>query len=234
MKQLLAKFLRDLGYFEGVIFDIEGTLVDSNEAQTFSWMDVLMELGHELSYDRVRPLIGMGGERLLSALTGVTQDSELGQKVLARRWEIFSKDYLPGVEAFPKSKELIAELKSRGLCLGVATSAAPKEREALLKKCGLDELLAPSKVSSGDADASKSSADIVCAALSTMGTAAERTLMIGDTPFDLEAAEKSGVMAIAFRCGGYWKDSEFFRATLVFDGPWEFLEGLRWPRALSL
>ena len=85
----------------GVIFDVDGTLVASNEAHARSWIDTLGEIGYPVSYDVVWPMIGMGGDKLLPTLAGIEIDSPDGKKLSSRRWEIFQRDYLPSLRPTP-------------------------------------------------------------------------------------------------------------------------------------
>ena len=89
---------------QGVIFDIDGTLVDSNDPHAQSWADTFAEAGYEVPFDVVRPLIGMGADKLLPETTGVRHDSDKGKKLLARRSEIFREKYLPRLEPLPGSR----------------------------------------------------------------------------------------------------------------------------------
>src|SRR5687768_15248258 len=105
----------------GVILDVDGTLVDSNDAHARAWVDALAEFGHAVAYDEVRPLIGMGGDKLLPRLTGIEKDSEEGKKISKRRGEVFRKRYMPSLKPFPKTPELLARMRSDGLRLVVAS-----------------------------------------------------------------------------------------------------------------
>src|SRR5262249_34477078 len=108
----------------GVILDVDGTLVDSNDAHAHAWVRALAEHGHPVPFERVRPLIGMGGDRLLPELTGLSEDSPQGQAIGRRRADIFRRDYLAPVRAFPKVRDFVATLKRDGLAVAVASSAS--------------------------------------------------------------------------------------------------------------
>jgi beta-phosphoglucomutase-like phosphatase (HAD superfamily) len=100
---------------QGVIFDIDGTLVDSNDAHAQSWVDTFAEAGYEVPFDVVRPLIGMGADKLLPNTIGVAHDSEEGKKILARRSEIFQREYLPRLKPLPGSRAFVLRVRADGL-----------------------------------------------------------------------------------------------------------------------
>ena len=198
-----------------VLLDIDGTLVDSNDAHAQSWVDALAQFGHPVAFERVRCLIGMGGDKLLVKVAGIDKQSELGQRIDERKSELFARDHLPRIAGFPRARELLERLRDAGLELVVATSAKPEEVDALLDCCDARELL-PERASSEDAEQSKPAPDIVHAALERAGVPAEAALMLGDTPYDIEAAARAGVRCIAVRSGG-WGDRELGGAIAIYD-----------------
>jgi HAD superfamily hydrolase (TIGR01509 family) len=200
----------------GVLLDIDGTLIDSNDAHASSWVDVFREFGREdITFDRVRPLIGMGGDKLLPRLTGLDHESDLARRMTARRKEVFNTMYLPRLRAFPGVHELLARFKEDGLRLVVATSAEREELNKLLEQAGLEELV-DRKTSSSDADRSKPDPDIIHAALTRGKLTAGEAVMLGDTPYDVEAAGRAGVVCVAVRCGG-WDDRALAGAVEIHD-----------------
>ena len=106
-----------------VIFDIDGTLVDSNDAHAHAWVDALAEAGHHVAFTRVRPLIGMGGDKVLPELVGMDENSPEGKPIAERRGEIFRTRYFPAVRGLPGAQELVALLVREGHALAVASSA---------------------------------------------------------------------------------------------------------------
>jgi HAD superfamily hydrolase (TIGR01509 family) len=206
---------------EGVIFDIDGTLVDSNDAHAQSWVDTFGEAGYDVPFDAVRPLIGMGGDKLLPRTIGIRNDSEEGKKLSKRRSEIFNERYLPRLRAFPGSRDLVSRIRSDGLKAIVATSAKDKELKGLLEAAEVDDLM-EEKATASDAKRSKPDPDIVKAAIGESGLSPANLVMIGDTPYDIEAATKAKVRCIAFRSGG-WKDKDLQGAVEIYDGPADLL-----------
>lgn len=205
------------GVVEAVLLDIDGTLLDSNDAHAQAWSDVFREAGFEIGSETVLPLVGMGADKLLPKLIGVTADSDQGKQLLDRRKEIFAKEYLPSVRAFPKARELLERLREDHVRLVVATSASDDELRGLLKTLGAEWLL-DEAASSSDAKRSKPDPDIVRAAVDKAAVGPERCVMLGDTPYDVVAAAKARVRMIAVRCGG-WGDEDLRGAAEIHDDP---------------
>jgi HAD superfamily hydrolase (TIGR01509 family) len=159
----------------------------------------------------------MGGDRVLPELTGLEEESADGRRLLERRGEIFRERYLPRLEAFPHVHELLERMRSDGRKLVVATSASEEDLEALLKQAHLEYLIDAS-TNSDEAEDSKPAPDIVQAAVGKAGVPASEVVMLGDTPYDVKAAQRAGVRIIALRCGG-WIDRELTGAAEVYDDP---------------
>lgn len=144
----------------GVLLDVDGTLVDSNDGHARAWVKALSENGFEVPYAEVRRRIGMGGDKLLPEVTGgIESESAQGKKIGDRRKAIFQKEFLPSLRALPKAKELLVRMKAAGLKLAAASSAKKDELGPLLRVCGADEIL-DGKTSSDDAENSKLDPDI--------------------------------------------------------------------------
>jgi HAD superfamily hydrolase (TIGR01509 family) len=204
-----------------VLLDVDGTLIDSNEAHARSWVEAFREAGVEVPLEKVRRLIGMGGDKLMPAASGIEEDSPEGKRLADRRKHLFMEQYLPHLRAFPQTRALLDALQALGLKLVVATSAKSEELKGLLQVAGAPELEA-SATTSSDADASKPDPDIVEAAVARSGFPADQVVMIGDTPYDVEAATRAGVRLIAVRCGG-WSDADLKGAIAVYDDPADLL-----------
>jgi len=210
-----------MGQIRGVILDVDSTLVESNDAHARAWVDALAEFGYQVPYERVRPLIGMGGDKVLPLLTGLSAHEGKGKQIAERRDEIFATRYLPHVRPLPGARELLARLREDKLKLAVASSSREDMLRKLLALVGGENLL-DAKTSSDDADDSKPDPDIVKAALRWLGLPAEQVVMIGDTPYDVQAAARARIRVIAFRSGA-WKDADLQDAIAVYDGPEDLL-----------
>jgi HAD superfamily hydrolase (TIGR01509 family) len=207
-----------------VLFDVDGTLVDSNDAHARAWVDAFAEFGVTVDYAQVRRSIGMGGDKLMPEVSRLREDTPKGKAISERRREIFKEKYLPRIKAFPGARDLVAALKERGLTLVAASSAKKDELKPLLAIAGADVLL-DAATSSDDAEESKPDPDIVEAALKQAKARPADAIMIGDTPYDVEAATRAGVRIVGFRCGG-WGDADLRGAIAVYDGPADLLARL--------
>src|SRR3954471_16968988 len=206
-----------------VLIDIDGTLVDSNDAHALAWVKALGEHGVQVAFDRVRPLIGMGGDKLLKAVAGIDANSGGGKAVSERRKEIFRREYIPTLRPTRGAQQLLEWLKDDRLTLAIATSAEGDEVEALLRIAGAAKIVDVAS-SSDDADQSKPDPDIIHGALRRAGAEAVDAIMIGDTPYDVEAAARARVGTIALRCGGWWGDEAFAGALAIYDDPQDLME----------
>jgi HAD superfamily hydrolase (TIGR01509 family) len=200
-----------------VFFDVDGTLIDSNAAHAETWAQALREHGIACDAAQVRPLVGMGGDKLLPRIAGVEEDSTEGRAIAKRKKALFA-ERLPHLAPTAGARALIAHLRGLKKDVIVATSADDREMRALLDQAGVADLI-PERTSKDDASHSKPDPDIVEAALERAGVPAVRALMVGDTPYDIEAARRAGVGSIALRCGGHWSDEELGGAVAVLDDP---------------
>ena len=207
--------------FKGILLDIDGTLVDSNDANARCWMEALLTHGLEINYIKLREAVGMGGDNLLPKLAHLDAESEQGKAISETRSQILKSKYMPDLKAFPHVKELLTRFHDDGYQLVVATSAKLDEAEALLALTGARALIGEIATTE-DAQNSKPDPDILHAALQKSGLSAEEVIMIGDTPYDVEAARKAGLPTIGVRCGG-WSAPDLKGALAVYNDPADFL-----------
>lgn len=186
-----------------ILLDIDGTLLDSNAAHAHAWADALSEAGYSVPYDAIRRRIGMGGDHLLAETIGIEKSSEEGKQLSSRYDALFHERYIGGVRPFPMVRELLEKMAGHGLMLVVATSATAKTAHALLEIAGATDLV-DKVTTSADAPQSKPDPDIIQAALDAVQVHSQEALLLGDTPFDIEAAQNAGVPCIAV-CSGGWE-----------------------------
>ncbi|HEY0154645.1 MAG TPA: HAD family hydrolase [Longimicrobium sp.] len=203
------------------ILDIDGTLIDSNDAHAQAWVDVGKEMGFDIEFGHVRRLIGMGGDKVLPEITGLEDESDEAEKVKKRRGEIFQERYLPTLQPFPQARELLERFRADGMALVVATSASKDDMGKLLEKAGIKDLI-EEKTSQSDVEASKPDPDVIEAAVEKAGCKPSEAVMLGDTPYDVEAARRAGVPCVALRCGG-WGDEDLKDAVAIYDDPADLL-----------
>jgi HAD superfamily hydrolase (TIGR01509 family) len=217
--------LTALGPVRAVLLDVDGTLIDTNAAHARAWVAALAEAGVRVSLERVRWRIGMGGDKILAQVAGIDADSPLGQQIGERRMEIFLHRHLARCRPLPGARALVQRLKRDGIGCTIASSAQPKELQPLLRRAGVADLI-DSAATAGDAEHSKPDPDIVCAALRRAGVAADEALMVGDTPYDIEASGRAGVPIVALRTGG-WDDASLAGAAAIYDHPAALLRAYR-------
>src|SRR5437870_2400720 len=108
---------------QAVILDVDGTLVNSNDAHAHAWVEAFAEAGIVVPFARVRRLIGMGGDQLLPIVAGIQDDTPAGKQISKRRGEIFQSRHLPFVRPFPRARELLLRMRADDLTMVVASSA---------------------------------------------------------------------------------------------------------------
>jgi HAD superfamily hydrolase (TIGR01509 family) len=178
-----------------IIFDVDGTLVDTNYFHAVAWWRAFQEIGEDVPMYKIHPLIGMGSDQLVHRLIG--RESEEASERHSEHYEPFKKE----IKAFPKASELLEEVDRRGGRVVLATSSNEEDLERLREAVGADDAI-DEVVSKSDVEHSKPAPDIFEAALKKIGLDPERTLVVGDTPWDVEAAKKLGVQAVCVLTGG--------------------------------
>ncbi|GCE27175.1 phosphoglycolate phosphatase [Dictyobacter alpinus] len=208
---------------KGVILDVDGTLVDSNKAHAQSWVEAMKEHGYDVPFEKVAPLIGMGGDKVLPEVLNISKDSPEGKKITESRKKIFKEKYFSTVKAFPGTAKLLHHMHDQGLKLAIATSAEPDELHEMLQliEPNIDQLF-EQKATSKEASQSKPDPDIIHATIDLIGLDPDQLIMIGDTAYDIEAASKASLATIAFRSGG-WSDRDLKGALAIYDGPEDLL-----------
>lgn len=210
----------DIARYRAVILDMDGTLIDSNAAHVRAWVEALREHGRAVSDEDIWPFVGMGGDNLLPAAVGIDKESPEGREISERRGEIY-KSQIPGLRAFPGVRPLLQRMKESGLRLVIASSSPPDELKQGLELAGVADLVEDS-TSAGDVESSKPDPDVVRAALERLKLPAEEVIMLGDTPYDIQAAGQVGVGVIAFRSGGF-RDGDLLGAVALYDDPADLL-----------
>ena len=124
-----------------MLLDVDGTLLDSNDAHAQSWAEIFLRHAFDIPFERVRPLIGKGGDKLLPELTGIDAESPLGKQLSDERSSLFLEKYLPTLEPTRGARLLLEKLKAKGLRLVIATSSNEKELQALLRQAQVADLI---------------------------------------------------------------------------------------------
>jgi HAD superfamily hydrolase (TIGR01509 family) len=172
---------------------------------------------------RIHRAIGMGSDKILDALLGDDRDKSDDDDLRTGHSALYAQ-FWDSLRPQPGAVELVRACAKQGLTVGLASSAAPPEFAALRRALNVDDVVAGA-TNAGDAEESKPDPDIVQAALRAIGLPGSEAVLIGDTPYDVAAAARAGVVAIAFRSGG-WDDEALAGALAVYDGPADLLSRL--------
>jgi HAD superfamily hydrolase (TIGR01509 family) len=208
---------------ETAILDIDGTLVDTNYQHAVAWYRAFRQHDIVLPVWRIHRHIGMGGDQVIAALTDERTDDEKGDDIRAAEKALY-KAMIEEVEPFDGARELIRRLKNAGRTVVMASSAKDDEVDHYLDLLDVREL-ADSWTTSADVEATKPNPDLVRAALDKADAEPGDAVMLGDTPWDCEAAERAGVRTVALMTGGF-SEQELTDAgaVAVFESISELLE----------
>jgi HAD superfamily hydrolase (TIGR01549 family) len=188
---------------EAVVFDIDGTLVDSVDLHARAWQEAFARFGKEIPYERVRQQIGKGGDQLMPVFLSEEELERFGEELEKYRGELFKREYMPRVKPFPEVRALFERIRRDGKRIALASSAKQEEVEVYKKIAGIEGLV-EEEASKDDAEKSKPHPDIFEAALARLGDPTPaRVIVVGDTPYDAEAAGKADLRTIGFLCGGF-------------------------------
>ncbi len=188
---------------KAVIFDIDGTLIDSVDLHAKAWVDALAHFGVTVSHDEARSQIGKGGDQLLPVFLDRERIEREGETIEAYRSQLFKDRYLAQVRPFPGVRALFERLRAKGRTLALASSGKKGEVEQYQKLLQIEDLV-DVVTTSDDAERSKPYPDIFQAALAKLAPiGASQAVVIGDTPYDAEAAQKAGIATIGVLCGGF-------------------------------
>lgn len=191
------------GMIEAFIFDIDGTLIDSNDFHAKSWQRAFAEHGKEISFEQIRPHLGKGGDQLLPEFLSKEEIEKLGKAITASKDEIFKRDYLPRVQPFPQVRELFEKIRAAGRRIALASSSKEEEVKKFKAIAQIDDLVEKT-TSADDAKESKPEPDIFHSAMKLLGNPShDKVLVIGDTPYDAMAAVKARLPIIGVLCGGF-------------------------------
>jgi HAD superfamily hydrolase (TIGR01509 family) len=209
---------------KAVIFDIDGTLVDSVDLHAQAWQEAFEHFGHRFALHEVRAQIGKGGDQLMPVFLSPEQLHSQGPEIEKWRGELFRREYLSKVKAFPMVRELFQRMLADGWRLSLASSAKESELKIYKEIANIADLV-EAETSSDDAEKSKPHPDIFEAALERLGKISPADcVVIGDSPYDAEAAAKAGIRSIGFHCGGFTK-SDLTQAGCerLYQGPADLL-----------
>jgi HAD superfamily hydrolase (TIGR01509 family) len=187
---------------KAVLFDIDGTLVDSNEHHVTAWQEAIAGRGLSVERQTIHDQVGKGADMLVPSL--FPNMDKVGRRQLASAHsEIYKRRFLESVRPFPGARELLARTRHFNVQVVLASSASQAELEHYLELLDAEALVSAT-TSADDVARTKPAPDIFAAALAKLGNvAATETIVIGDTPYDMEAARTCGIAALGVRSGGF-------------------------------
>lgn len=203
-----------------ILFDVDGTLVDTNYLHTLAWWRALQNEGHDIAMSRIHPLIGMGSDHLLTELLG--EEPEGLSDAHKEQYAPLKEDLHP----FPKAADLLTEVDRRGGRVVLATSSKKDDVPQLCDTIGAEDAI-DHIVNGSDVEASKPSPDIFAVAIDQLDLDPERTIVVGDTVWDVEAAGKAGVRCVCVLTGGHARrELEERGAVTVYEDVADLLDHL--------
>ncbi|GAO38038.1 putative hydrolase [Sphingomonas changbaiensis NBRC 104936] len=206
---------------KAALFDVDGTLVDSNDLHAEAWGEIFRRFGVDIPHAVIRQQIGKGGDNLMPALLPPRLIAAHGPEIEAQRRSLYRDRYLPRVRPFPGVRALFEALRRDDIRIMLASSAAEQQ---VRQHCAMLDIadLIEGTVSGDDVAHSKPCPDLFAAALNRLGGIdPQDVVVIGDSPYDMEAASKLGIPAMGLLCGGF--DAGLLRwsgAAALFEGPW--------------
>lgn len=199
---------------KSVIFDMDGTLIDSVDFHALAWQAAFRDFGFEQDATTIRAQIGKGGDQLLPVFLSRREIERVGREIESRSGEIFKRDYMHRIRPFPGVRDLFERLLADGARVALASSAKADELDEYKRIAGISDLL-EAETSSDDARRSKPHPDIFEAALRKLGDVPSGDVVaVGDTPYDAQAAGRAGLRTIGLLCGG-WPEEDLRQAGCI-------------------
>jgi HAD superfamily hydrolase (TIGR01509 family) len=203
-----------------VLFDIDGTLTDTNYLHTLAWRRAFLDAGLDVPSSRIHRMIGAAGGVLLRELAGSERED------IKDGWRHHFDALRPEIRALPGAADLLRAVSQRGPKVVLATSSEDDDVEALRRALGADDVVAAT-TTAGDVEEAKPDPEVFTKALESVGVAAEGAVVVGDTGWDIEAATRAGLRTVAVTTGGVSRlELEAAGAVAVYDGPADLLARL--------
>ena len=186
---------------KAVLFDIDGTLVDSNGFHVEAWVQAFAETGHRIEPGRIAGQIGKGADNLVPALIPGT-DQAMAKAIGDRHGALFKQVFMDRVQPFPHARDLVAKVHDAGLRVVLASSAGAGERDHYCRLLDIEGLVDTSTTVDG-VGKSKPAPDIFTVAAKKAGIEHADAIVVGDAPYDMDAARTCGMARVAVRSGGF-------------------------------
>ena len=204
---------------KAILFDVDGTLVDTNDLHASAWRDTFRHFGIEVPLEEIRAQIGKGGDNLVPSLLPSVSEAQRAE-MEEYRSPLFRQNYLPRTVPFPGVRALFERLAGDGVKIVLASSSHAAEVAFHLALVGCEDLV-EATTTKDDVERSKPCPDIFEAALAEVAPlTADEVMVVGDSPWDVKAAAKLGISVIGFRSGGFPDEALLeARACALYDGP---------------
>jgi HAD superfamily hydrolase (TIGR01549 family) len=207
---------------QGLLFDVDGTLVDSNDHHVRCWVEAFAYFGKEFEYDVIHRQIGKGADLVIPDMLQAKEIRRFGEDLKKYRSKLYREKYLPDVKPFPFASGLFESLRKSGVKIALASSSDAEEVKYYTRLLGVEKLIEGS-TSKGDAKQSKPSPEIFEAALQRAGSDPEFTFVVGDTPYDILAAHRCALPVVAVLSGGFEPET-LAKAEFLFDDAGDLVE----------
>ncbi|UXM91558.1 HAD family hydrolase [Paenarthrobacter sp. JL.01a] len=208
----------------GVLFDVDGTLIDSSYFHAMAWWQAFRREGFDVEMSAIHRCVGMGGDRLIQSL--VSESTEELQEALKSSHSAVFSTFWPALRTFDATRDLLAACSEAGLAVGLASSAQDRDLEVSRKLLDAGSSI-DAWTSSNDAKESKPAPDILEACLEKLKLSPKDVVFVGDAVWDVKAGAAIGVPVVALTCGGI-SEAELrdAGAAEVYDNPRHLLEKL--------
>ena len=189
--------------FKAVIFDVDGTLVDTVDLHTQAWVEAFKQEGYDISYDELRQQIGKGGEKIVADFLSPEEVEKVGENIIEFRKEFYQDKLISQARPFDRVRELFERLKQDEIKIVLASSARPGSLEYYQEILNIKDLI-DGATSTQDVEESKPAPDVFVAALDKLkGVEASDVIVVGDSPYDAQAASKIELRTVSVLCGGF-------------------------------
>ncbi len=208
---------------KAIIFDVDGTLVDSVDLHAEAWRRAFERFGKNIDFNAVRNQIGKGGNELMPHFFGKKELEEFGTEMKEFRGKLFKEKFIQKVKPFPKVRDLMLRLKEDEKLIAVGSSAHKDELDHYLELVDIKDLL-DATTSADDIERAKPHPDIFQYITTKLDVLPGNLLVVGDSPYDAEAAGKAQIQTIGVRCGGF-DEAALYEAGMIalYDDPADIL-----------
>ncbi|WP_419803760.1 HAD family hydrolase [Terriglobus sp.] len=188
--------------YKAVLCDLDGTLLDSNHFHAEAWQRTFENFDFQVTFEDMVKQIGKGGDQVIATVVPEDRVKDLEEDLKNFRKDLFHREYMDRIVPFSDAKNLLKRMRQEGLRISVASSTNKEDLHAFLMLLRIHALV-EEHTTADDAARTKPEPDIFQAALKKLGIESEDAVALGDTPWDVEAANKAGVKTIALTCGGW-------------------------------